>query len=83
MSGKRAQIWLRNGEEAAAFVQMLSRLEDSFTIESRTGTRSVNAKSLLGVFYSMLQIDDEMFLVNNTHAGMIPSCVDRFRLRGA
>lgn len=78
MKGNRAQLSLKSGEDAYAFVEMLRDLEDTFTIESPTGLRRVNAKSILGVLYMMLEFLDGMYLVNETHDGLIPACLSGF-----
>lgn len=83
MDSARVQIRLNSWMEALELIQQLSSLEDSFSIESRSGTRRVNAKSVLGVLYTMHQYGDGLYLVNNTHAGMIPNCVEPFLYAGA
>ena len=83
MSRNGARLRLRSGEDAYALVEMLRASEDTFSIESRTGSHRVNAKSILGVFCMMLQFLDGMYLVNETHAGMIPACVSGFLFVGA
>ncbi len=83
MDEGRVHIRLKSRTEAIELVQRLSGLEDSFSIESRSGRRSVNAKSVLGVLYTMFQFGDHMYLVNNTHAGLIPDCVEPFLFLGA
>ena len=76
----RAHIRLRGQAEVMAFVQGLSRYEDSFSIESRSGLHRVNAKSVIGVMYTMFDFPDEMYLVNDTRDGVIPAFVDQFRM---
>ena len=83
MSKDRIHIRLNSRSEALELVQQLSGLEDSFSIESQSGTLCVNAKSLLGVLYTMLRFGDGLYLVNNTHAGVMPPCVEPFRFAGA
>ena len=78
MSGNRAELRLRSGEDVYALVELLRRMDDAFSIESLTGNRKVNAKSLLGVLYMMLEYLDGMYLVNETHAGLIPAGVSCF-----
>lgn len=78
MSNDRVHIQLKNGREALQLVQSLSDLEDSFTIENQSGARRVNAKSVLGVIYTVFHFADGLYLVNNTHAGCIPDCVKPF-----
>jgi len=76
----RAHIRLSNQAEVLAFIQGLSKFEDSFTIESRSGLHRVNAKSVIGVMYTMFDFYDEMYLVNETNDGMMPAFVDQFRM---
>ena len=76
----RAHIRLSGQAEVMAFVQGLSRYEDSFSIESRSGLHRVNAKSDIGVMYTMFDFPDEMYLVNDTRDGVIPAFVDQFRM---
>lgn len=79
----RAHIRLTGQAEVMEFVQNLNRLEDSFSIENRTGIHRVNAKSVIGVMYTMFDFPDEMYLVNDTHDGVMPACVDPYRVLSA
>lgn len=76
----RAHIRLTNQAEVLDFIQCLSMLEDSFSIESRSGMHRVNAKSVIGVLYTMFDFPDELYLVNDTHDGVIPAFIDQFRV---
>ena len=76
----RAHIRLTSQAEVMEFIQGLSRYEDSFSIESRSGVHRVNAKSVIGVMYTMFDFPDEMYLVNDSHDGVIPAFVDQFRM---
>ncbi|MGN0754605.1 MAG: hypothetical protein ACI4ME_09100 [Aristaeellaceae bacterium] len=76
----RAHIRLTSQAEVLEFIQGLSRFEDSFSIESRTGMHRINAKSVIGVMYTMFDFPDELYLVNDTHDGVIPAFVDQFRM---
>ncbi len=76
----RAHIRLSSQAEVMDFIQGLSKFEDSFSIESRSGMHRVNAKSVIGVMYTMFDFPDEMYLVNDTHDGVIPAFVDQFRM---
>ena len=76
----RAHIRLSGQAEVMAFVQGLSRYEDSFSIESRSGLHRVNAKSVIGVMYTMADFSDEMYLVNDTHDGDIPVALNKYRV---
>ena len=76
----RAHIRLSNQAEVMSFVQNLSKYNDNFSIENRNGVHRVNAKSVIGVMYTMFDFPEEMFLVNDTHDGFIPSFVDTCRM---
>lgn len=76
----RAHIRLNNQAEVLDFIQGLSKFEDTFTIESRSGLHRVNAKSVIGVMYTMFDFHDEMYLVNETNDGVMPAFVDQFRM---
>lgn len=76
----RAHIRLTNQAEVMDFIQNLCKFEDRFSIESRSGRRCVNAKSVIGVIYTILECPDEMYLVNESRDGVIPAFVDRFRV---
>ena len=75
----RAHIRLNNQNEVIAFISALSNFEDTFAIEDSTGKHRVNAKSVIGVMYTMLDFPEEMFLVNETNDGYIPAFVDSYR----
>lgn len=76
----RAHIRLNNQTEVIAFIQELSKHEDNFSIENKNGNHRVNAKSVIGVMYTMLDFPDELYLVNDTTNGSIPSFVDAYRV---
>lgn len=76
----RAHIRLSSQAEVMEFIQGLYKFEDSFSIENRAGTHRVNAKSVIGVMYTMFDFPDDMYLVNDTHDGVIPAFVDQFRM---
>ncbi len=76
----RAHIRLSSQAEVMTFVQGLSKFNDSFTIENRNGVHRVNAKSVIGVMYTMFDFPEEMYLVNDTRDGFIPSFVDSYRM---
>lgn len=76
----RAHIRLNNQAEVISFIQELSKCEDEYSIENRDGDHRVNAKSVIGVMYTMLDFPDEMYLVNDTTDGLIPAFVDPYRL---
>ena len=76
----RAHIRLTSQQEMVELVQALSLLDDAFSIENKTGVHRVNAKSVIGVMYTMFDFPDEMYLVNDTREGAIPAFVDRYRI---
>ena len=76
----RAHIRLNNQADVLKLVQELSKLEDDFVIENQKGTHRINAKSVIGVMYTMLDFPDEMYLVNETDDINIPACVDAYRV---
>ncbi len=79
-SQTRAHIRLTSQEQMLELIQSLSELEDSFSIENRSGVHRVNAKSVIGAMYTMFDFPDEMYLVNDTCGEAIPAFVDRFRI---
>ncbi len=76
----RAHIRLSNQAEVMTFIQGLCKFNDNFSIESRNGVHRVNAKSVIGVMYTMFDFPEEMYLVNDTRDGFIPSFVDEYRV---
>lgn len=76
----RAHIRLNSQSEVITFIQELSKYEDEFSIENTQGTHRVNAKSVIGVMYTMMDFPDDMYLVNDTNDGFIPACVDPYRV---
>ena len=76
----RAHIRLTSQAEVMTFVQGLSKFNDNFTIENHNGMHRVNAKSVIGVMYTMFDFPEGMYLVNDTHVGFIPSFVDQYRM---
>lgn len=76
----RAHIRLTNQKEAIHFVNELSKKFDEYCIENKDGTRKVNAKSIIGLMYFIIDLNDEMYLVNETHDGLIPSSLDVYRV---
>lgn len=76
----RTHIRLSSQAEVLDFIQGLCRFDDSFSIESRSGAHRVNAKSVIGVMYTMFDFPDEMYLINESHDGQIPAFVDQFRM---
>ena len=78
----RAHIRLNNQMEAMDLVQKLSKMDDSYVIENKNGTHRINAKSVIGVIYTMFDFPEEMYLVNETRDGEIPLVADLYRVSG-
>ena len=76
----RAKIRLNNQTDVINFIQELTKFEDRFAIENMTGEHRVNAKSVIGVMYTMFDFPEDMFLVNDTNDGFIPAVVDKYRV---
>lgn len=76
----RAHIRLNNQAEVISFIQELCKFEDTFSIENASGNHRVNAKSVIGVMFTMYDFPEDMYLVNDTNNGRIPSFVDAYRL---
>ena len=76
----RAHIRLTNQADVMSFIQQLTEVPDAFVMEHRDGSRRIDAKSMLGVMYFAFDLQDEMYLVNETNNGSIPSFVDKFRV---
>ncbi len=76
----RAHIRLTSQAEVIEFIQALSKFDDSFSIENRSGVHRVNAKSVIGVMYTMFDFPEEMYLVNDTRDGVMPAAIDVFRM---
>lgn len=75
----RAHIQLNTQAEVMAFVSALTKFEDHFSIENWKGNHRVNAKSVIGVMYTMMDFPEELYLVNDTNDGTIPAFVDQYR----
>ncbi len=61
-----------------SFIQALCKFEDAFSIESRSGEKRVNAKSVIAVLYTISGFPEEIYLVNDTHEGLIPPFVNQY-----
>lgn len=75
----RAHIRLENQTDVLNFISTLSKFEDSFSIENANGSHRVNAKSVIGVMYTVIDFPEELYLVNETNNGFIPAFVDSYR----
>lgn len=76
----RAHIRLSSQTEVITFIQEICKYDDSFCIENTNGNHRVNAKSVIGVMYTMLDFPEELYLVNDTNNGNIPAFVDAYRI---
>ena len=76
----RAHIRLNSQADVIELVQKLSKLDDDFVIENNKGTHRINAKSVIGVMYTMLDFPEETYLVNETNDGALPACIDIYRV---
>lgn len=76
----RAHIRLSSQTEVISFIQELCKQDDAFSIENTKGNHRVNAKSVIGVMYTMMDFPEELYLVNDTNDGVIPSFVDEYRV---
>ncbi len=76
----RAHIRLMDQNQVIEFIQAISDFTDQYAIEDLSGRHRVNAKSVIGVMYTMLDFPDEQYLVNDTRFGVIPACIDKFRV---
>ena len=79
----RARVRLISQAEVMEFVGELARHADRFSIENFSGMHRVNAKSVIGVMYTMFDFPEEMFLVNDDHDGVIPRAMDKYRVVSA
>lgn len=78
----RAHIRLMTTTEATEFVSGLNTAnsEDSFAMIDGDCRYHVDARSLMGAIYMMTEHNDSCYLVNETHEGAFPSCIDKFRI---
>lgn len=78
----RAHIQLLTMRDIDGFVSALNRdgSSDRYTIENFDGTLRINARSLNGVIYAAMDYNAQMYLVNETHDGVLPSAVDMYRV---
>lgn len=82
MPHSRAHIRVITTAEAAQFVADLNSdgTANKYMIENFDCSIRVNARSLLGVIYAMTEHQDEMFLVNLTEDGILPSSMNKYRI---
>lgn len=76
----RAKIALLTQQEVVDFIKALcDGRNDFYDVENFSGTKVVNARSILGMLYATGEFPDEMYLVNITNDGYFPSEIDNFR----
>ena len=78
----RAHIQFRSNEEAAKFVMEVNSdgTVNRYTLENFEVTSRVNARSLMGVLYAMIEYGEDIYLVNDTLDGHFPSFIDKYRV---
>ena len=76
----RAHIRLNSQNDVIALIQELNKISDTFVLENASGTRRVDAKSVIGVMYTMLDYNDQTYLVNDDTDGVFPAVIDQFRV---
>lgn len=81
MPHTRAQIRLETSKECIEFVKLMNSCGsvDKFVLENFDGNYRIDPHSLLGVFYASGEFNGQIYLVNETNDGVIPSFVDEFR----
>lgn len=77
----RAQIRLDTSKEVLDFVSMINRdgTADRYVAEDFDGSYRMNARSMMQMLCAMAEFCGKIFLVNDTHDGVFPDEVDRFR----
>ena len=82
MSHSRAHIRLNTVNEAHNFVMAINSdgTTNKYIIEDFDGIHRADARSLLGVIYSMTDFNDEMYFVNESVDGSFPSFIDAYRV---
>ena len=75
----RAHIALNTQSDLMLFMLAASKYEDVFVVEDERSTRRVNASSMLGMAYATSEFGN-LYLVNESRDGVIPSDFDRFRI---
>lgn len=80
MNHTRAHIHVVTQADILHLINLLYTSEDVFTVEDFTGTRRVNARSLLGVLYIVSECGDKLYLVNDTNDGVFPTALDEMRV---
>ena len=78
----RAHIRLNTMEEVRNFVQRVNSdgSVNKFMIEDFDGKQRVSARSVMGVLYAMTDFNDNMFFVNDSTEGELPSFIDEYRI---
>lgn len=78
MEKKKFKLALATTEAVRAFIGVMGKQDDDYSLESENGSTRVDAKSLLGVLYMTSECGPAFFLVNNTHDGVFPSGIDGY-----
>ena len=78
----RAHIRLNTMEEVRNFVQKVNSdgSVNKFMIEDFEGKQRVSARSVMGVLYAMTDFNDNMFFVDDTTEGVLPTFIDEYRI---
>ena len=78
----RCRISIETPQEAQSFVQQLNSdgTIDKYFLENFDCTKRVDARSYLGVIYASSDFEGQIFLVNATEDGKLPSFVNNFMI---
>lgn len=76
---RRMPITITTQKQGFEFINVLSNLTDSFSIENFDGSARVDARSMMGVLYALSEMADDMYLVNNTNDGSFPIAMELYR----
>lgn len=76
----RANIELITATEMQDFISYVNSdgTADKYILENFDGSFRADARSMLGVAYAAAEFDS-LFLVNQTHDGVFPKGIDKFR----
>ncbi len=66
LTDNKVHIRLDTLKDVTDFSRMMSHQPGSFAVENRTGSRRVDAKSVIGIMYAMMDFGEEMFLVRDS-----------------
>ena len=78
----RAQIQLDTNTRVTDFINEMSTDNSLYRyyLENFDGSYRVNARSLLGAIYASAEFQGQVFLVNDTHDGLFPNFIDKYRV---